>query len=148
VLRGFRVGLFQQTDFSLVYNGIERAPLQMIGVQVDTPLGGHWYVPLQAAVAYTDYLGYPGYGELLAGLGLQTRAGDGQRWQAFGQLMGGANVHGTALKASAGLRYRIDERLAVQANLGRIEARNSSGRRFTAGTLNVGVDFSFAVPTR
>jgi hypothetical protein len=148
VLRGLRVGLFHQTGFSLSYNDIERPPLQMIGLQVDTPLGEHWYLPLQAAVAYTDYLGYPGYGELLAGLGLQTRAGRGERWQVFGQLMGGANVHGTAVKASAGLRYRLDERLALQANLGRIEARNASGRRFTAGTLNVGVDFSFAVPTR
>ena len=145
---GMRLGLFHQTDFRLRYNEIDRPPLQMIGVQIDTPLGERWYLPLQAAVAYNAYLGYPGYGELLAGLGLQTRADRGERWQAFGQVMAGANVHGTALKASGGLRWRLDDRLGLQVNLGRIEARNASGRRFTAGTLGLGADFSFSVPTR
>lgn len=148
VWRGFRVGVFHQTDFSLRYNEIDRPPLQMIGVQVDTPLGERWYVPLQAAVAYNAYLGYPGYGELLAGLGLQTLAGPGDRWQAFGQLMAGANVHGTALKASGGVRVLLDDRLALNLALGRIEARNSNGRRFSAGSLGVGLDFRFSVPTR
>jgi len=62
--------------------------------------------------------------------------------------MAGANVHGTALKASGGLRWRVDDSLGLQVNLGRIEARNASGRRFTAGTLGLGADFSFSVPTR
>jgi hypothetical protein len=70
--RGFRVSVFQQTEFNLRYRGIERDNLQLIGVQVDTPLGGPWYLPVQAAVATNDYLGYPGYGELLAGVGLQA----------------------------------------------------------------------------
>lgn len=148
VYQGFRVGVFHQTDFKLRYNDIDRPPLQMIGIQVDTPLGDRWYVPVQAAVAYNAYLGYPGYGELLAGLGLQTRAGAGERWQGFGQVMAGANVHGTAVKASGGLRLRLDDRLAVSLALGRIEARNSSGRRFSAGSLGLGLDMSFSIPSR
>jgi hypothetical protein len=75
-------------------------------------LDDRWFIPVQAAVAYSAYLGYPGYGELLAGLGLQTRAVPGERLQAFGQLMAGTNVHGPAVKASAGLRYTLSDRLA------------------------------------
>lgn len=146
--QGYRVGLFHQTDFDLRYRDIERKPLQMIGVQVDTLLDQRWYIPLQAAVAYNAYLGYPGYGEMLAGLGLQTRAEAGDRLQWFGQVMGGANVHGTAAKASGGLRVILDERLSLSVNAGRIEARNSGGARFVANTVGLGLDYRFAIPTR
>jgi hypothetical protein len=146
--RGFRVSLFQQTEFKLRYRGIERDNLQLIGIQVDTPLGGRWYLPVQAAVAYSDYLGYPGYGELLAGLGLETRAGPQDRWQAFGQLMGGANVHGLGYKLSGGLRYLLNDRLSLQLAAGHIDTRKSDGRRFSAHSLGFGLDYRFAVPMR
>jgi hypothetical protein len=146
--RGFRVSFFQQTEFNLRYRGIARDNLQLIGIQVDTPLGGPWYLPVQAAVATNDYLGYPGYGELLAGVGLQTHAGPGSRWQAFGQLMGGANVHGLGYKASGGLRYIVDDRISVQLAAGHIETRKSDGRRFSADSLGFGLDYRFAVPIR
>lgn len=146
--QGFRVGLFHQTDFKLRYRDIDRPPLQMIGIQVDVPLDERWFVPVQAAVAYNAYLGYPGYGELLTGVGLQTRVGPGEHWQAFGQAMVGANVHGTAGKASGGVRYILDDRLSLSLNLGQIEARNSAGRRFSAGTVGMGLDYRFSMPTR
>ena len=146
--RGVRVSLFQQTEFNLRYREIDRDNLQMVGTQVDTPLGGPWYLPVQAAVAYNDYLGYPGYGELLAGLGLQTAAGPGTRVQFFGQLMGGANVHGLGVKASAGLRYVIDDRLSVHVSAGHIETRKSDGARFSADSIGFGLDYRFSVPMR
>ena len=146
--RGFRGSLFQQTEFDLRYQGIERGNLRMIGVQIDTPLGGRWYLPLQAAVATNEYLGYPGYGELLAGLGVQTRAGPGDRLQGFGQLMAGANVHGLGLKAGGGLRVLLDERLSLHVAVGRIETRGSGGRKFSAASLGFGLDYRFAVPVR
>jgi hypothetical protein len=146
--RGFRVSVFQQTEFNLRYRGIERDNLQLIGLQVDTPLGGPWFLPVQAAVAYNDYLGYPGYGELLAGLGLQTRGKPQDRLQYFGQLMGGANVHGLGYKVSAGLRYLFDDRLSVHLAAGHIETRKSDGRRFSADSLGIGLDYRFAVPMR
>jgi hypothetical protein len=146
--RGFRVSLFQQTEFNVHYRGIERDNLQLIGIQVDTPLGGAWYLPVQAAVAYTDYLGYPGYGEVLAGLGLQTRAGPQDRLQFFGQLMVGANVHGPGYKLSGGLRYLLDDRLSVHLAAGHIETRKSVGGRFGADSLGIGLDYRFAVPIR
>jgi hypothetical protein len=146
--RGFRVSLFQQTEFNLRYRDIARENLQMVGIQVDTPLGGSWYLPVQAAVAYSDYLGYPGYGELLAGVGLQTRAGPDTRMQFFGQLMGGANVHGLGFKGSAGLRYLLGDRLSVHLTAGHIETRKSDGTRFSADSLGIGLDYRFAVPMR
>jgi hypothetical protein len=146
--RGFRVSLFQQTEFNLHFRGIERDNLQLIGIQVDTPLGGAWYLPVQAAVAYNDYLGYPGYGEVLAGLGLQTRTGPQDRLQFFGQLMGGANVHGPGYKLSGGLRYLLDERFSVHLSAGHIETRKSDGGRFGADSLGIGLDYRFAVPIR
>lgn len=144
--RGLRVSVFQQTEFKLRYRGIARDNLQLVGVQVDTPLGGDWYLPLQAAVAYNDYLGYPGYGEVLAGLGLQGRAGP--RLQVFGQLMGGANVHGPGVKLAGGLRYLLDDRLSLHLAAGHIETRKSDGRRFSAHSLGIGLDYRFAVPVR
>ena len=73
--QGFRASLFQQSEFNLRYRDIDRPTLQMLGLQLDLPLGPRWYVPLQAAGAYNAYLGYPGYAEILTGLGWQTLAG-------------------------------------------------------------------------
>lgn len=146
--RGFRVSVFQQTEFNLRYRDIARDNLQLIGIQVDTPLGGAWYLPVQAAVATNDYLGYPGYGELLAGLGLQTRAGPQDRLQYFGQIMGGANVHGLGYKLGGGLRWLIDDRLSVHLAAGHIETRKSDGTRFSAHSLGIGLDYRFSVPMR
>lgn len=146
--RGFRIGLFQQSEFNLRFDDRDVDRLKLVGVQVDTPLGGNWYLPVQAAVAYSDYLGYPGYGELLAGLGLQTRTEPGSRVQFFGQLMGGANVHGLGAKASAGVRYLLNDQLAVHLAVGHIATRDSEGRRFSGDSLGIGLDYRFAVPIR
>lgn len=146
--QGFRVGVFQQTEYRVSYRGQDRDALQLVGVQVDAPLDARWYIPVQAAVAYNAYLGYPGYGELLAGLGAQTLAAPGDRLQAFAQLMGGSNVHGLGVKAGAGVRWLVDERLSVQLSAGRIEARNPAGRRFSADSALLGLEYRFAVPMR
>ncbi|MBT9456581.1 MAG: hypothetical protein IV097_08165 [Burkholderiaceae bacterium] len=146
--RGLRFSVFQQTGYHLRYRDIDRAPLQMVGLQLDLPVGPRWYLPLQASGAYTAYLGYPGYAEILGGIGMQTLAVPGERLQAYGQLMAGANVHGKAVKASAGLRYILSQRIALNLSVGRIEARSASGGRFTADSLAVGLDYRFSIPTR
>ena len=144
--RAFRFSVFQQTESAVRYRDIDRGRLQMMGIQLDTPIDDHWYLPVQASVAYSAYLGYPGYGELLAGIGLQSRAGPGDRVQVFGQLMAGANVHGRAAKASAGLRYGLSDRLALHLAAGRIEARGSAGQRFGANSFDLGLDYRFSIP--
>ena len=145
--QGFRVSLFQQTESSLRFAGVDRGSLKMIGIQAEALLDERWYIPLQASVAYTTYLGYPGYGELLAGVGVQTLGGSRERLQAFGELMAGPNVHGLAVKADTGLRYGLSDRAALRVAVGHIEARSKAGNRFTANSLSFGFDYLFSLPT-
>ncbi|MDI4632004.1 hypothetical protein J7U46_02975 [Pelomonas sp. V22] len=145
--QGLRLSVFHQSADQLRYRGIERPGLKMVSLQLDLPLSPHLYLPLQASGAYNAYLGYPGYAEILAGLGLQTRTGPGERLQAFGQLLGGANVHGRTLKAGVGLRYLLDERLALQVSLGQTRATSAGGGRFSANNLGLGMDYRFSVPS-
>ncbi|MDR7272475.1 hypothetical protein J2X20_005158 [Pelomonas saccharophila] len=145
---GLRLSVLHQTDLHLSYRGTDRPALQMLGLQLDIPVGQRWYLPLQASAAYNAYLGYPGYAEILGGLGVQTLATPGERLQAFAQLMAGANVHGKSAKASAGVRWLLDERLALNFSVGRIEARSAGGGQFKADNLAVGLDYRFSTPTR
>ena len=119
--------------------------LQSVGLQGDAILNDRWYIPVQASVGYSAYFGYPGYGEVLTGLGMQTLAGPADRLQLFDQLMAGANVHGPAVKPSAGLRYALNEQLALQAEAGRIVTRSSSGCRSNADSLILSLVYRFAV---
>ena len=144
--RAFRFSVFQQTEYAVRYRDIDRGRLPMLGIQVDTLVADHLYIPLQASVAYGSYLGYPGYGELLAGIGVQSRSAPGGRVQLFGQLMAGANVHGRAAKASVGLRYGLSDRLALHLTAGRIEASGSAGQGFRADSLGLGLDYRFSIP--
>lgn len=146
--QAFRFGVYQQTQFNIRYRDLVGDTLQSVGLQGDAILNDRWYIPLQAAVGYTAYFGYPGYGEVLTGLGVQTLAGPADRVQFFGQLMAGANVHGPAVKASAGLRYVFNEQLALQAEAGRTAARSSSGGRFNADGLSLGLVYRFSVVQR
>lgn len=146
-LQGYRVSLFQETESSLRFIGVDRGSLRLIGIQAEALVNERWYIPLQASVAYTTYLGYPGYGELLAGIGMQSLAGSRDRLQAFGELMAGTNVHGLAVKADAGLRYGLSDRAALRVAVGHIEARSKAGNRFTANSLSFGFDYMFSLPT-
>ncbi len=146
--QAFRFGVYQQTQFNIRYRDLVGETLQSVGLQGDAILNDRWYIPLQAAVGYTAYFGYPGYGEVLTGLGVQTLAGPSDRVQFFGQLMAGANVHGPAAKASAGLRYALNEQLALQAEAGRTAARSSSGGRFNADGIGLGLVYRFSVVQR
>ena len=146
--QAFRVGLFQQSESSVRFAGINRSSLKLVGIQVEAIINERWYIPLQGSAAYNTYLGYPGYGEVLAGLGVQSLARSGERVQAFGELMAGTNVHGVAVKAAAGLRYGLSDGAALRVTAGHIEARSAAGNRFTANSLSLGFDYLFSLPTR
>ncbi len=144
--RGVRLSLFQQTEFGVRYADVERGSLPMLGIQGDLVLDDHWYVPLQAAAAYHSYLGYPGYDEVLAGIGLQSRAAPDDRFQVFGQLMAGANLHGRAAKASLGARVFLNDRLSLSLAAGKVAAQSASGNRFSANSLAVALETRFSFP--
>lgn len=144
--QAFRVGLFQQTDFGVRFLGTARGQLQMIGIQADAILDSRWYIPLQASVATSTYLGYPGYGELLAGIGLQSRSGPGDRVQVFGEMLAGTNVHGLGVKLGGGLRYSLNESTALHLRAGHFEARSAANNRFSANSVGLGLDYRFSIP--
>ncbi len=144
--QAFRVSLFQQTDIGVRFMGTARGQLQMIGIQADAMLDDRWYIPLQASVATSTYLGYPGYGELLAGIGLQSRTGPGDRVQVFGEVLAGTNVHGLGVKANGGVRYSLNDRTALHLRAGHFEARSAAGNRFSAHSVGLGLDYRFSIP--
>ena len=144
--RGVRLSLFQQTEFDVRYAGVDQGSLPMLGIQGDLATDDHWYVPLQAAAAYRSYLDHPGYDEVLAGIGLQSRAAQGDPLQFFGQLMAGANLHGPAAKASLGTRVFLSDSLSLSLVAGRIEAKSASGNRFSANSLAVALESRFSFP--
>jgi hypothetical protein len=144
--QAYRVSLFQETDRSIRYRDLDRGQVRMLGIQADAIIDEHFFIPLRGAAAYSTYLGYAGYAELLAGMGVQTRLGRGDRLQAFAQLMAGTNVHGLALKGGAGLRYGLSDRVALHLNLGHIVARSAAGNRFDANSVSVGMDYLFSLP--
>lgn len=145
---GLRLTVLHQTDSQLRYRDVPRPALHMLGLQIDMPVSERWFLPVQASAAYTSYLGYPGYAEIFGGVGVQTALARGERWQGFAQLMAGANVHGKGGKVNAGLRYVLDDRLALSLSGGRIEARSAGGGRYVANNWVLGLDYRFAVPTR
>jgi len=144
--QAIRFSLFQQTEFHVRYAGLDRGSLPMLGIQGDLIVDDRWYVLLQAAAAYHAYLGYPGYDEVLAGIGWQSRAAPADRLQFFGQLMAGANLHGPTAKLSAGTRVILNDRLSLSVAAGKVVARSSSGNRYSADSLGLALESRFSMP--
>ena len=144
-LRGYRVNLFQQTEFNLKFKGIERSNVNLLTLQVDNIVNDHFYVPVQVGVAYNDYLGYPGYGELLAGVGVQNKYTEGNRFQFFGQLLVGTNVHGPVLKTGVGMNVGLSDRLALYGVAGQTLGP-AKDKKFRSDYLGLGLSYRFSVP--
>jgi hypothetical protein len=148
VFRGYRLSLLQQTETGVRVRGADRAGIDMLSAQLDTMVGDHFYIPIRAGVAYNAYLGYPGYGEMLVGVGLQNKYDKGDRFQFFGQLLGGTNVHGLILKPGIGMNYTLSDRLAIHASSGRTIATSSDNGNFRSTYLALGLTYRFSVPSR
>lgn len=147
VFRGYRFSLVQQTQTGVHVRGLDRPGIHMLTAQLDTLVSDHVYIPIRAGVAYNAYLGYPGYGELLAGVGLQTRFNKGDRFQLFGQLLGGTNVHGLILNPGVGLNFSLSDQLAVHASAGKTMATSTGNGNFRATSLALGLTYRFSVPS-
>ncbi len=148
VYNGYRFNLFQQTQFNVKFRGDDQPRLNMLSIQMDKQINDHVYIPIQVSGAYTAYLGFPGYGELVAGLGLQTRFDKTDRLRFFGQLLIGANPNGPIVKGGIGMNYGVSDRLAVYATAGQTLARlGAIGQKFRADYLGIGVTYRFSVPS-
>ncbi len=143
--RGYRLNLFQQTEFNVSYKDKVRSRINLLTLQGDGMINENLYLPVQVAVAYTDYLGYPGYGELLVGIGVQNKYHKDSRFQVFGQLLVGTNVHGPILKYGLGLNYGLSDRMAIYCLAGQTIAIDKD--KFKSDYTGLGVTYRFSMPS-
>lgn len=149
LLMGYRLQVFQQTESKVVSRGSDQPNIKLLSTQLDHVVGRHLYLPVQVSVAYNAYLTYPGYGEILAGVGLQNAYQRSDRFQFFGQLLVGANVHGAILKTGAGMNYGLSDRWALYGVAGQTLAGLGSHRdKFRSDYLGAGLTYRFSVPSR
>jgi hypothetical protein len=118
---------------------------------MDLLLGERLYVPVQGSVAGNAYVGSPGYGEVLVGLGVQSRRTRDERLQYFAQLLAGPNVHGLVLKPQLGITYGLSDQFALSAQVGRTfgldnYAQNTNKQKFRANSVSLGLVYRFSMP--
>lgn len=150
---GYRINVYQQTEYLKNMANRYHRRVNMISVQLDTIINDHLFVPSQGSIAYNDYYEYPGYGELLAGLGVQSKHSTDNRFQVFAQLLAGANVHGEIVKAEAGINYGLSDRFAIYANIGTTFSPRKSGlsgkkTQFKADSIGLGMTYRFSAPSQ
>ena len=147
LLRGYRINLFQQTALHVRDRDVSDGRINMLSAQFDAIVSDHLYIPVQGAVAYEAYRGYPGYGEMLAGVGLQSKYDKDDPLQFFAQLLGGTNAHGPVVKAGIGVNYGLGDRLALYASAGKTVAAPSNKTNFRSDNLALGLTYRFSLPS-
>lgn len=103
---------------------------------------------MQVAVAWDACLGYPGYGEILGGVGVQSRCAKDDRFQFFGQLLAGTNPHGPIVKPGIGMNVGLSDHLALHASAGRTIGTSSRNVSFRSDCVGLGLTCRFSVPSR
>lgn len=150
VFRDRRLNVYLQCELEPRVGDRRRGTVNLLTAQYDSVIAGHWYLPLQLGVAFR---GYPGYGEVLAGAGVQTADRPGASCQAFAQLLIGANLFGIIVKPEAGLLWGVGRHAAVRLSAGRTlslgaarSAEYPDDHRFRATTLSLGLSYRFSLP--
>ena len=144
VYRGYRISLFPQTEFNVQSRGMPRSKINLLSVQFDNMVNDHLYIPVQISIAYNSYLGYPGYGELLAGLGVHNKYYKDSRFQLSGQLLIGTNSHGPILKTGIGLNFGLSDQLAIYGVIGQTFGIDKD--KFRSDYVGFGLTYRFSVP--
>lgn len=116
--QGYRFSLSHETVVNLSFGNVPLADLNMLTIQGDKLLANNFYIPLRAAISYQSYRGFPGYGEISTGVGIQNSYTTGDPFQFFGELQVGANVQGGIVRSTIGLDYTLSEDLALRASAG------------------------------
>jgi hypothetical protein len=149
VFHGFRINMLQQTEVNIDLVGKNLHDLDMLSLQLDNVVGDYFYVPIQASVAYNDFYGYAGYGELLTGLGLQSKYTPKNRFQAFAQILLGANVLGTIAKLELGLNFSLNDHFALYGKVGHTASVDIGNQYdFSSNSFGLGLSYRFSVPSR
>jgi hypothetical protein len=146
---GFRMNVSYQHETQVKLLGKDHHDLAMAAVELDSDISDHFYVPIQASIANNDFKGYPGYGEMLLGLGLQSKHSAGDRFQPFAHMLLGANVLGMIAKMQLGLNYSLSANYALHAHAGRTSTIGIGSRyAFSANAFGLGLCYRFSIPSR
>jgi hypothetical protein len=147
--RGYRFNLFGQTEHGLRNGDRSQGSIRLWSMQFDDIVDDHFYVPIQASVADTAYFGTPGYGQLLVGLGVQSKYSAHDRFQAFAQLLAGTDSKGGLLKPAVGLDVGLTDQLALFAQFGTTLARphggQGSGQAVSSPMVGLGISYRFSL---
>ena len=139
--RGYRFSLSHETVVNLSFNDVSLADLNMLTIQGEKIVTDNFYIPLRAAISYQSYRGYPGYGEISAGIGVQNSYTTGDTLQVFGDVQIGANVQGAIVRYTIGLDYALSEDLALRASVG----QTFGDERFRATHIGLGLTRRFSL---
>ncbi len=148
---GYRIDIFPQSELHPKIGDRTQGAIKLLTTQVDRVVGPNVYVPIQASIATSRFLGYPGYGEVLAGLGLQTTYSADTPVQGFVQAVTGINVHGLIVKPVVGLNVTLSDRLAIYAQVGKTLSVDGvhvypERYRFNATNVGLGLSYRFSLP--
>jgi hypothetical protein len=150
---GQRYSFFEQTDTNVTVGGKNHRNLHFFSMQFDYILNDNWYLPAQVGLAYTPLLGYPGNGELLFGLGLQSKYNADSLFQNFIQILAGPYGHGIMLKPSIGTFYSLSDSYAIYAQYSKViplsdYSPKGNGRSLPikADAFGIGVSYRFSLP--
>ena len=149
--RGHRFHIFSQTEFKVKVGDRDQGKVKLLSVQVDNTVSDNIYIPVQGSIAYNSYFGYPGYGEVLAGIGAQNKYTPNDSFQTFAQLLIGTNVHGIIVKPALGVNFGLSDRLAVYGQVGSTLSLDNVGlypkqRRFRSTSVGLGLSYRFSLP--
>jgi hypothetical protein len=151
IYRGFRAHVFQQTEFDVRFGNIKHSNIDLLSTQFDYLINDHWYVPTQASIAYGKVLGFAGYGEILTGLGIQSRFSTTNHFQGFFQVLVGVDTHGILLKPVIGSDYSLSDHLALYGQLGKTVSLDRlhlypDNLRLSSYSVGVGLTYRFSLP--
>jgi len=139
---GYRFILSHESAFNLSIEDLPITDLNMITIQIDKLISDRVYLPLRAAISYQSYRGYPGYGEVSAGIGYQNRYEAGDQFQYFGEAHIGANVQGAIARYAVGVDYALREGFALRASFGQTFGPD----QFRSTHLSLGLTSRFSLP--
>ena len=150
VYKGYRFSVFTQSESDVKVGSQKEAAVRLLSIQLDKVIHPNFYIPIQASVAYSSYFGYAGYGELLAGVGVQSEHSPHSHVQAFAEMLVGTNVRGLTAKPAVGLEYELTDQLAVHAQLGTTISKSGtdshpSPQYAASTTVGLGLSYRFAL---
>lgn len=148
--KGLRVSMFSQTELNVKVDNKDHHNINLISIQLDNQISDNLYFATQVSIAYNDFLGYPGYGELLAGIGIENRYIKSNNFQNFFQIMIGTNIHGIIVKPSIGTNYSLSDSYALFGQIGYTTSVNGinlyrENRSFSNYNIGLGLTYRFSL---